>query len=103
MGVGSDAGADERDGTLKRRTTKRTLLNEPAPPPVPIMGRKKGHGNSGPEQPGKTQTWGLWGVRLTSAAFLLSLFLKTSTAFHYFGKNKTKQKNTQKFSQKGVI
>uniref|UniRef100_A0AC11DQE0 Zinc finger CW-type and PWWP domain containing 1 n=1 Tax=Ovis aries TaxID=9940 RepID=A0AC11DQE0_SHEEP len=51
LGVGSDAGADERDGTLKRRTTKRTLLNEPAPPPVPIMGRKKGHGNSGPEQP----------------------------------------------------
>nr|XP_025131147.1 zinc finger CW-type PWWP domain protein 1 isoform X1 [Bubalus bubalis]XP_025131148.1 zinc finger CW-type PWWP domain protein 1 isoform X1 [Bubalus bubalis] len=52
LGVGSDAGgADERDGTLKRRTTKRSLLNEPAPPPVPIMGRKKGHGNSGPEQP----------------------------------------------------
>uniref|UniRef100_A0A3S5ZP38 Zinc finger CW-type and PWWP domain containing 1 n=1 Tax=Bos taurus TaxID=9913 RepID=A0A3S5ZP38_BOVIN len=52
LGVGSDAGgADERDGTLKRRTTKRPLLNEPAPPPVPIMGRTKGHGNSGSEQP----------------------------------------------------
>ncbi|XP_043771096.1 zinc finger CW-type PWWP domain protein 1 isoform X1 [Cervus elaphus] len=52
LGVGSDAGgADGQDGTLKRRTTKRPLLNEPAPPPVPIIGRKKGHGNSGPEQP----------------------------------------------------
>ncbi|XP_020765193.2 zinc finger CW-type PWWP domain protein 1 isoform X2 [Odocoileus virginianus] len=52
LGVGSDVGgADGQDGTLKRRTTKRPLLNEPAPPPVPIIGRKKGHGNSGPEQP----------------------------------------------------
>ncbi|XP_055266168.1 zinc finger CW-type PWWP domain protein 1 isoform X2 [Moschus berezovskii] len=52
LGVGSDAGgADGRDATLKRRATKRSLLNEPAPPPVPIMGREKGHGNLGPEQP----------------------------------------------------
>uniref|UniRef100_A0A8C0I0F8 Zinc finger CW-type and PWWP domain containing 1 n=1 Tax=Balaenoptera musculus TaxID=9771 RepID=A0A8C0I0F8_BALMU len=52
-GVGGDAGgAHGRDGTPQRKTMKRSLGNESAPPPLPIMGGKKGHGNSEPEQPG---------------------------------------------------
>ncbi|XP_057604542.1 zinc finger CW-type PWWP domain protein 1 isoform X2 [Hippopotamus amphibius kiboko] len=45
-------GADGREGTPQRKTMKRSLGNESATPPVPITGRKKGHGNSEPEQPG---------------------------------------------------
>ncbi|XP_029078155.1 zinc finger CW-type PWWP domain protein 1 isoform X1 [Monodon monoceros] len=45
-------GAHGRDGTLQRKTMKRSLGNESAAPSLPIMGRKKGHGNSEPEQPG---------------------------------------------------
>ncbi|XP_060141218.1 zinc finger CW-type PWWP domain protein 1 isoform X2 [Globicephala melas] len=45
-------GAHGRDGTPQRKTMKRSLGNESAAPSLPIMGRKKGHGNSEPEQPG---------------------------------------------------
>ncbi|XP_066868650.1 zinc finger CW-type PWWP domain protein 1 isoform X3 [Kogia breviceps] len=45
-------GARGRDGTPQRKTMKRSLGNESAAPPLPIMGRKKGHGNSEPEQLG---------------------------------------------------
>ncbi|XP_008525539.1 zinc finger CW-type PWWP domain protein 1 isoform X2 [Equus przewalskii] len=44
--------ADGRDGTLQRKTMKRPLGNESKAPPVPITGRKEGHGNSDPDQPG---------------------------------------------------
>ncbi|XP_039077833.1 zinc finger CW-type PWWP domain protein 1 isoform X2 [Hyaena hyaena] len=44
--------ADGRDGTLQRKTTKRFLGNESAAAPVLIMGRKEGHRNSEPDQPG---------------------------------------------------
>uniref|UniRef100_A0ABI7WDT0 Zinc finger CW-type and PWWP domain containing 1 n=1 Tax=Felis catus TaxID=9685 RepID=A0ABI7WDT0_FELCA len=51
--VGGDAGiADGRDGILQRKTTKRSLGNESAATPVRIMGRKEGHRNSEPDQPG---------------------------------------------------
>ncbi|XP_015393808.2 zinc finger CW-type PWWP domain protein 1 isoform X2 [Panthera tigris] len=43
--------ADGRDGILQRKTTKRSLGNESATP-VRIMGRKEGHRNSEPDQPG---------------------------------------------------
>ncbi|XP_047693562.1 zinc finger CW-type PWWP domain protein 1 isoform X4 [Prionailurus viverrinus] len=50
---GGDAGiADGRDGILQRKTTKRSLGNESAATPVRIMGRKEGHRNSEPDQPG---------------------------------------------------
>ncbi|XP_019786154.2 zinc finger CW-type PWWP domain protein 1 isoform X6 [Tursiops truncatus] len=45
-------GAHGRDGTPQRKTMKRSLGNESAAPSLPIMGKKKGHGNSEPEQPG---------------------------------------------------
>ncbi|XP_026981758.1 zinc finger CW-type PWWP domain protein 1 isoform X6 [Sagmatias obliquidens] len=45
-------GAHGRDGTPQRKTMKRSLGNESAAPSLPIMGRKKGHGNSEPERPG---------------------------------------------------
>nr|XP_044602559.1 zinc finger CW-type PWWP domain protein 1 isoform X5 [Equus asinus] len=44
--------ADGRDGTLQRKTMKRPLGNESEALPVPITGRKEGHGNSDPDQPG---------------------------------------------------
>ncbi|XP_036266448.1 zinc finger CW-type PWWP domain protein 1 isoform X1 [Pipistrellus kuhlii] len=44
--------ADGRDGTQQRKPVKRSLGNEPAAAPIPIMGRKKVHGNSDPDQPG---------------------------------------------------
>ncbi|XP_078296438.1 zinc finger CW-type PWWP domain protein 1 isoform X5 [Panthera onca] len=44
--------ADGRDGILQRKTTKRSLGNESAATPVRIMGRKEGHRNSEPDQPG---------------------------------------------------
>ncbi|XP_070268767.1 zinc finger CW-type PWWP domain protein 1 isoform X5 [Myotis yumanensis] len=44
--------ADGRDGTQQGKSVKRSLGNEPAAAPVPIMGRKKVHGNSDPDQPG---------------------------------------------------
>ncbi|XP_038524006.1 zinc finger CW-type PWWP domain protein 1 isoform X9 [Canis lupus familiaris] len=45
--------ADGQDGTLQRKTLKRSLGNESAAPPVLIMGRKEGgHGKSEPDQPG---------------------------------------------------
>ncbi|XP_077614761.1 zinc finger CW-type PWWP domain protein 1 isoform X2 [Crocuta crocuta] len=44
--------ADGRDGTLQRKTTKRFLGSESAAAPVLIMGRKEGHRNSEPDQPG---------------------------------------------------
>ncbi|KAM8950540.1 zinc finger CW-type PWWP domain protein 1 isoform 4-T6 [Lycaon pictus] len=44
---------DGQDGTLQRKTLKRSLGNESAAPPVLIMGRKEGgHGKSEPDQPG---------------------------------------------------
>lgn len=53
---GGDAGiADGRDATLQRKTMKRFLGNESAAAPVLIMGRKEGHRNSEPDQPGKAQ------------------------------------------------
>ncbi|VFV18725.1 zinc finger cw-type pwwp domain [Lynx pardinus] len=44
--------ADGRDGILQSKTTKRSLGNESAATPVRIMGRKEGHRNSEPDQPG---------------------------------------------------
>ncbi|XP_041604236.1 zinc finger CW-type PWWP domain protein 1 isoform X6 [Vulpes lagopus] len=45
--------ADGQDGTLQRKTLKRSLGNESAAPPVLIMGRREGgHGKSEPDQPG---------------------------------------------------
>lgn len=56
---GGDAGiADGRDGILQRKTTKRSLGNESSATPVRIMGRKEGHRNSEPDQPGKAQVLG---------------------------------------------
>ena len=59
MGGGDDTGlADGQDGTLQRKTLKRSLGNESAAPPVLIMGRKEGgHGKSEPDQPGKAKLW----------------------------------------------
>ncbi|XP_010955305.2 zinc finger CW-type PWWP domain protein 1 isoform X2 [Camelus bactrianus] len=45
--------ANGQDGTPQRKTVKRSLGSEPAAPPVPMMERKEGHGNSEPQQPGK--------------------------------------------------
>nr|XP_031288437.1 zinc finger CW-type PWWP domain protein 1 isoform X3 [Camelus dromedarius] len=44
--------ANGQDGTPQRKTVKRSLGSEPAAPPVPMMERKEGHGNSEPQQPG---------------------------------------------------
>ncbi|XP_054570244.1 zinc finger CW-type PWWP domain protein 1 [Eptesicus fuscus] len=44
--------ADGRDGTQQGKSVKRSLGNEPAAAPVLIMGKKKVHGNSDPDQPG---------------------------------------------------
>lgn len=57
---GGDAGiADGRDGTLQRKTMKRSVGNESAATPVLIMGRKEGHRSSDqPDQPGKAQGLG---------------------------------------------
>ncbi|XP_032184422.1 zinc finger CW-type PWWP domain protein 1 isoform X4 [Mustela erminea] len=44
--------ANGRDGTLQKKTMKRSLGNESAAPPVSIIGRKEGHGKSEPDQPG---------------------------------------------------
>lgn len=46
--------ANGQDGTPQRKTVKRSLGNESAALPVPIIGRK-GHGNSDPDQPGPTK------------------------------------------------
>lgn len=55
---GGDTGiANGQDGTPQRKTVKRSLGNESAALPVPIIGRK-GHGNSDPDQPGKAQDLG---------------------------------------------
>nr|XP_035929197.1 zinc finger CW-type PWWP domain protein 1 isoform X2 [Halichoerus grypus] len=43
---------DGQDVTLQKKTMKRALGNESAAPPVPIIGRKEGHGKSEPDQPG---------------------------------------------------
>ncbi|XP_045629809.1 zinc finger CW-type PWWP domain protein 1 isoform X5 [Ursus americanus] len=52
-GIGGDAdGRDGRDGTLQKKTMKRSLGNESAAPSGPIIGRKEGHGKSEPDQPG---------------------------------------------------
>lgn len=59
LGVWGDAGiADGRDGTQQGKSVKRSLGNEPAAAPVLIMGKKKVHGNSDPDQPGKALDFG---------------------------------------------
>ncbi|XP_005661955.1 zinc finger CW-type PWWP domain protein 1 isoform X2 [Sus scrofa] len=44
--------ANGGDATLQRKRVKRSRGNEAAAPPVPLMRRKEGPGNSDPEQPG---------------------------------------------------
>ncbi|XP_047569422.1 zinc finger CW-type PWWP domain protein 1 isoform X3 [Lutra lutra] len=44
--------ANGRDGTLQKKTMKRSLGNESAAPPVSVIGRKDGHGKPEPDQPG---------------------------------------------------
>ncbi|XP_066130484.1 zinc finger CW-type PWWP domain protein 1 isoform X3 [Saccopteryx bilineata] len=44
--------ADGQDGTQQRKSMKRSLGNEPAATPIPIIGRKEVHENSDPDQPG---------------------------------------------------
>lgn len=63
---GGDVGkADGRDGTLQRKTMKRPLGNESEALPVPITGRKEGHGNSDPDQPGEARAGEkLWGTEV---------------------------------------
>lgn len=93
LGVGSDAGA-QIDEMGPERENKRTLLNEPAPPPVPIMERKKGmeiQDLSSRVDP----DLGAVGSEAHICSFPPVIVHKNFTAFHYFGKNRTKQKNTK--------
>lgn len=84
LGGGGDAGvANGGDATLQRKRVKRSRGNEAAAPPVPLMRRKEGPGNSDPEQPGKAQDLGktVGKVRFMSTFPLLVSFLNNSTVF----------------------
>lgn len=55
---GGDTGiANGQDGTPERKTVQRSPGDEYSAPPVPVT-RRKGHGNSEPDRPGKAQDLG---------------------------------------------